>query len=347
LVLVIFVCITAVSCSRGPELRPATFRVRPDSVEPGTLAGPFSGRVLDAANRSPVAGALVYAAWSFESGTGLQVPAGFREHVGSTDAAGRYTVPMVSGVPRGVRVTDFVMVVYKRGFVAYRSDRRFLDLGPRLDFAQRDHQIMLERWRADFSHAQHLRYIGGGAAVAALTSWEAVDAATELTSGKKPGIAGTDLRPTGDGPYLVAAQLLTEQDIKTRTKYDGGFETGPLSDEPDTATYSSQHFKALGRPETWDVALRMWRLGPGPAQERYEELLSQMPNLEEKDEIASRSLRTTENTIRGIAFLDGPRGIVVLLTCGQLLCANEDDAAALGQIIYGRIKALAPSEAKP
>ena len=70
---------------------------------------------------------------------------------------------------------------------------------------------------------------------------------------------------------------MTDTDIKARTKYDGQFETGPLSDEPDTATYSSQHFKALGRPETWDVAIRVWRLDPGKAQERYDELLTQLP----------------------------------------------------------------------
>ena len=61
------------------------------------------------------------------------------------------------------------------------------------------------------------------------------------------------------------------------TRSNRQFETGPLSDEPDTATYSSQHFKALGRPETFDVAIRLWRLEPAKAQERYEELLTQLP----------------------------------------------------------------------
>ena len=106
--------------------------------------------------------------------------------------------------------------------------------------------------------------------VAALTQWELADASAEL-DGKRP--SSDDLRPgRGEGTYIVAAQLLTEADIKKRTKYDGTFETGPLQDEPDTASYSSQHFKAVGRPETWDVALRMWRLDPGKAQDRYEEL---------------------------------------------------------------------------
>src|SRR5690242_11971199 len=92
-----------------------------------------------------------------------------------------------------------------------------------------------------------------------------------------------------------AARICGPAAAKARTKYDGTFETGPLSDEPDTSTYSSQHFKALGRPETFDVAIRVWRLEPGKAQERYDELLTQLPGIKETDEIASRSFNANEN----------------------------------------------------
>ena len=331
-------------------MRTAPFRVRPDSADAGALAGPFSGRVTDATTRAPVAGALVYGAWTFERGAGLPEPAGAREFVGSTDANGAYTVPVLKEVPRGARVTEFTLLVYKRGYIAYRSDRRFTDLGPRMDFAQRDNQVSLERWRTELSHARHLRFVGSGTAVAALTQWELADASAEL-DGKRS--AGDDIRPgRGGGQYVVAAQLLTETDIKTRTKYDGGFETGPLSDEPDTATYSSQHFKALARPETWDVAVRLWRLEPGKAQERYDELLGQLPGTVEQDTIANRSFAATESDIRGVGFLDAPRGVVVLITCGQNQCTTAEDSAALANIVYGRIKQLlAPiagvPEAKP
>jgi len=318
-------------------VRTAPFRVRPDAPDPGALGGPFGGRVVDATTHAPVAGALVYGAWTFERGTALPEPAGAHEFVGSTDASGAYKVPALGSVPRGLRVTEFTLLVYKRGYIAYRSDRRFHDLGPRMDFAQRENQVLLERWRSDLSHARHLRFVGGGTAVAALTQWELADASAEL-DGKR---GSEDLRPgRGEGQYIVAAQLLTEADIKARTKYDGGFETGPLSDEPDTAVYSSQHFKALGRPETWDVAIRLWRLDPGKAQERYEELLTQLPGITEKDEIANRSFAATEGDIRGIGFLDGQRGMVVLLTCGSNQCASIEDAAALAGTAYARIKSL-------
>ena len=323
-------------------VRTAPFRVRPDAPDAGSLAGPFNGRVVDSTTHAPVAGALVYGAWTLERGSGLTEPAGAREFVGSTDAAGYYRVPTVGSVPRGVRVTEFTLLVYKRGYVAYRSDRRFNDLGPRMDFAQRENQVLLERWRTDLSHARHLRFVGGGTAVAALTAWELADASAEL-DGRRAQVT-EDLRPgRGEGQYVVAAQLLSETDIKARTKYDGGFETGPLSDEPDTSTYSSQHFKALGRPETWDVAIRLWRLEPGKAQERYDELLTQLPGVSEKDDIGSRSFLANEGDIRGVGFLDAPRGIVVLMTCGTSQCGSIDDVSALAKIVYGRIKSLLPT----
>ncbi len=304
------------------------------------MRGPFNGRVVDVTTHAPIAGALVYAAWTLERGSALPEPAGAREYVGSTDAGGNYRVPSFESVPSGTRVTEFTLLVYKRGYIAYRSDRRFTDLGLRMDFAQEDNQVLLERWRNELSHARHLRFVGGGTAVSALTSWELADASAEL-EGKRP--SGDDLRPgRGEGPYVVAAQLLTDVDIKARTKYDGQFETGPLSDEPDTATYSSQHFKALGRPESWDIAIRVWRLEPGKAQERYDELIAQLPGVTEKDEVASRSFQTAENEIRGVGFLDGTRGVVVLITCGNSQCAAIEDAVALEQGVYSRLKQLVP-----
>jgi hypothetical protein len=325
------------------SVRTAPFRVRPDAAAPGSLRGPFTGRVVDATTKAPIAGALVYASWSLERGTALPEPAGFREVVGSTDAGGNYRIAPPGDLPPGARITDFTLLVYKRGYVAYRSDRRFYDLGPRMDFAQTANQVLLERWRNELSHARHLRFVGSGTAVAALTQWELADASAEL-EGKRP--SGEDLRPGREGGvYVVAAQLLTDADIKARTKYEGQFETGPLSDEPDTATYSSQHFKALGRPETWDVAIRVWRLDSAKATERYEELLTQLPGVQEKDDVASRSFVANENDIRGVGFLDGPRGVVVLITCGVNQCTSTDDTTSLAQTVHTRLKQLVPGTA--
>jgi hypothetical protein len=336
----------ALACT--PErVRNAPFRVRPDSVKAGDLRGPFNGRVVDASTGRAVAGALVYATWTRQKTFGTPSPAGYSEFVTSTDAGGFYEVPAVGSLDEAsgddsARLTDFYLVIYKRGYVAYRSDRRFADLGPRMDFAQSDHRISLERWRSDFSHARHLRYIGGGPALATLTAWEVEDAADEL-SGRGDGRIDTDILPgIGGGPYLVAGQLLRSDEIALVTGYDGTFETGPLGDEPDTQAYTSQHFKALGRAENFDVALRIWRLDESTSQDRYNALLDTLPRVEQRNEIADRSLRAKEADIFGVAFLDKQRHVVVLLTCGEAQCTNSDMAADIAGGIHERIVDLWP-----
>lgn len=327
------------------SIRTAPFRDRPDSIEAGDLRGPFDGRVVEAASDKPVAGALVYATWTLSTGYGMSRPDGFKEYVTNTDADGRYTIPAIKKIKSdgAVRLTDFSLVVYKRGYVAYRNDRRFTDMGPRRDFAQHHNRIKLERWREDFSHSNHLRYIGGGPAISALTAWETEEAAAELTSGRaRVGAIGSALLPEQRGAYLVAGQLLTADDVKGATNFDGSFETGPLGDEPDTTTYSSQHLKALNRSETYDVALRVWRLEPDKVDEHYKQLAESLPSADERDEIADRSLRATEGAIFGVAFLDKKRGIVALLTCGQSQCNNADVAVTLARGVFNRITSLWP-----
>lgn len=328
------------------RVRNAPFRERPDSVKPGSLLGPFEGRVVDGSSGDPVAGALVYATWTFQAGYGLTTPAGYREAITSTDANGNYQIDKLEDVPDGgsARVTEFVMVVYKRGYVAYRSDRRFRDLGPRRDFSQHQNRVTLERWRADYSHVRHLRYLGGGAAIASLTSWEADEAAAEL-SGRR-GLEGprlaTDILP-GER-RILAAQLLSEKEIQKITGSETEFETGPLGDQPDSDQYSSQHFRAVGQPETYDVAVRMYTLDPGGAQKQYAELIDSLPNVDQRDEIADRSMRVTEASIRGVAFLDGRRGVVVLLTCGKLQCPSDDIAVKLARQAHATLEELDPLE---
>jgi hypothetical protein len=312
-------------------------------VDPGSLLGPFDGKVTDATSGDAIAGALVYATWTFQSGGGVQAPSGFREAVTSTDATGRYRVPELDDQESGARLADFYLVVYKRGYVAYRSDRRFDDLGPRFDFAQRQNQIRMEKWRSDYSHVRHLRYVGGGPAIAALTRWEAEEAAAELSGVKAGPRVATDLVVSAGGG-LAASLVLNEPDIRSITGFDGAFETGPLNDEPDTNLYSSQHFRALGQPESFDVALRVWKLDSAAADERYGELLSTLPQVKEVNEIADRSMRATESQIFGVGFVDVKRGVVVLLTCGQSQCKSIDVLVALGRKAHENIERIVAAD---
>jgi hypothetical protein len=349
----------AVGCG-APRTRSATFRVRPDSVEPGSLVGPFDGKVVDAATGEPIAGAIVYATWTFQGGYGMTSPAGFHEEVTSTDAGGRYQIRSLREVDgdrhRAVeawrhgggssRLAAFYVVIYKRGYVAYRSDRRFSDLGPRLDFAQQQNEVALERWRSEYSHVRHLRYVGGGPAIAALTAWEADEAAAEL-AGRRGDVGPritTDLF-AGLGPQrIVAAQLVTSQDVSAIAGFDGRFETGPLNDEPDTDEYSSQHFKALGLPQAYDLAVRVWTVGEDAAPARYARLMEDLPGVDETNEIADKSLRAEEEAFVGVAFMDVGQGAVVFLTCGKSLCDTTEKLVEIARKAHARLRALAPPD---
>jgi hypothetical protein len=153
----------------------------------------------------------------------------------------------------------------------------------------------------------------------------------------------TDLVVSGRG--LAASLVLSEQDLRTITGFDGAFETGPLNDEPDTDLYSSQHFRALGQPETFDVAVRVWKLDRATAGERYSELLTTLPDVKEVNEIADRSMRATEQQIYGVGFLDSGRGVVVLMTCGQSQCKSIDMLVALGRKAHENVRRIVPEAA--
>jgi hypothetical protein len=335
------------------QVRPAPFRARPDSVEPGDLRGPFDGKVIDSETDRPIAGAQVYAVWSFIDGTGFIGPAGYAEHLGTTDAEGRYVVPeLAKEPPPGARLGGFRLVVFKRGYVAYRSDRRFEDSGPRLDFTQRRQEVRLERWRSDISHVKHLRYIGGGATLAELTRWEVPEAAAELGGRPAPDTAvargdgeGPKLRPAG--PPLPAQQLLVPADIAEVTGFTGEFDVSDLGDEPPSPQYNSVHLRAKNQGEAYDVAARVWHVSADESDALFTKLTKELPGVKEGDELGDRSLRavSAEGDILGFAFVDKSRGVVLLVQCGASQCKSGDTVFAIAKRMKERADALFPATA--
>jgi hypothetical protein len=327
------------------SVRSAPFRARPDSIAAGDLRGPFDGVVVDAETDRPVAGALVYAAFSFVRGYGLSSPAGWHEHVGTTDAEGRYRVPRLSSLPANpsIRLSDVTILIYKRGYVAYRSDRRFGDLSQRLDFSQTQHRVVLDRWRSDLSHVKHLRYVGGGPTLSTITAWEIPEAAAELAG--KP----SDLpRATGPTPVLLVVDaFLVADDVREVTSYTGSFAVADVAGEPTTPEYDSVHLRAESQEgDTHDVALRMWKTGLPQAQAQYGALLKELPGVKEQNELGDRSFRATsqDGNVLAVGFLLGKSGVVALVTCGTAQCHGFEALLALTQRVKDRIAAAIPEE---
>ena len=332
----------------APAIAEAPFPARADTVLPGNLLGSFDGRVVDAASGKPVAGAIVQASWAFEMGRGLTAPSGGSVVTVATDNDGRYVVERLTDLPTGrSRVVAVTVVVYQRGYVAYRSDRVFDNvLGGargRTDFAQHNNVAKLERWTGALSHVKHVRFVGGSGALKRALGSEVVEASLELTSGpSKPTAEGGVAE--SDAPALDSSALLSIDELRAVTGYAGDITVEKLTDLPTTATYDSRHFKATGKPESFDAALRVWKLSPAAADARFAKLLADVPHAEAKDEMGDRSLRGFDGRILAVAAVDRAHGVVIELTCGLDQCRDADQAAALLRRVLARADRLGKSQ---
>jgi hypothetical protein len=333
----------------GPMVERPAFPARPDSVRPADLLGPYDGKVIDGETERPIAGATVAASWAFERGIGVPAPVDAEEVVVQTGADGRYAIPQLDRLPTGLsaRVRRFTLIVYQRGFVAWRSDRRFPGGMARRDFSQRGNVARLERWQPAFTHAQHLVFLGGGAKIREAAAWEAQQASLDL-EGETGGRASAD---GGGGPRLSVVLdiggLLTDDEIRGVTGYVGAFEKEKLTDLPTTEFYDSRHFKAVNRAESYDVGLRVWRLGPAAADAQYQKLRRELPKADVTDEIGDASFRARAGEIAGLVFLVRERGVVVSLTCGSGQCTDPAQLATIGKLVESRLPELPPAAPLP
>ncbi len=352
---VVLTALGAWAAACGPMVESARFPVRPDSVRPADLLGPYDGIVLDADTDRPIAGALVAASWAFERGIGLQAPSAAREIVVESGVDGRYAIPRLTDLPgadmpggMSTRLRRFTLIVYRRGHVAWRSDRRFgqgdaAGGGRRRDFSQLGNRVRLEKWQPGFKHAEHLVFLGGGEKVRAAAAWELQPAALEL-EGEKAAAGLENEAGTGAGRAtpLDIEHLLSDDEIRGVTGFVGKFEDGKLTDLPTTEFYDSRHFKAIDKPEGYDVGLRVWRLGPAAADAQYRKLLDELPGAHATDEMGDASLRARSGEINGLAFLVRERGVVASLTCGASQCPEGAQLLKLAKLVESRLPDLPP-----
>ena len=328
----------------APAIAQAPFSARPDTVMPGNLLGEFDGQVLDAQSGKPITGAIVQASWAFETGRGLTAPAGGAVVTVATDADGRYLIERLGDLPSSrARIVGVTIVVYERGYVAYRSDRVFDNAvggaRARTDFSQHNNLVKLDRWSGALSHVKHVRFVGGSGALKHALGSEVVEASLELTSGPQKPTPAAAAEPAG-APALDASVLLSADELRAVTGYAGDLTVDKLADLPTTSSYDSRHFKAVGKPETYDAAVRAWKLAPDAADARFAKLLTEVPHAERRDEMGSGSLRGFDGRIVAVAALDHARGVVIEFTCGLDQCRDADQAAAILKRMLARAERL-------
>lgn len=336
----------------GPLIDQAPFPVRPDSIRPGDLLGPYDGVVVDADSDRPIAGATVEASWAFENGIGFHAPSGAREVVVETGADGRYAIPRLDDMPEGgasTRIRRFTLVVYHRGHVAWRNDRVFPGEVRRRDFSQRGNRVRLERWQPALRHVDHLVFLGGGAKLRLAAAWELQPAAMEMEGEHVPVGHAAGEAPAAPAPFtpLDIGKLLTDDEIRAVTGYAGKFEDGKLTDLPTTEFYDSRHFKAIGKPESYDVGVRVWRLGTAAAEVQYGKLMSTLPGAKPTDEVGDASFRAKSGDIGGLVFLVRERGVVISMTCGNAQCPEPAQLAKMAKLVESHLGELPPEPARP
>ncbi len=120
----------------------------------------ITGTVLDAETGAPIEGAVVFVQWTKTKGLpGLTYHDIYKIIEVETDKDGKFTI---SGT-----LSPFVdppeVVIYKRGYVAWRNDFIFPGWRKRTDFKyQNDIVIKLEKFKERLSHKEHLDFIGYG-----------------------------------------------------------------------------------------------------------------------------------------------------------------------------------------
>jgi hypothetical protein len=184
------------------------------------------------------------------------------------------------------------------------------------------------------SHVKHVQFAGGGAPIRRAMAGEIVQASLELS-----GTAPTETAPAG--PPLDATVLLSSEELKAVTGFQGEFTIDKLGDLPTTTSYDSHHFRATGKPESFDAAIRAWRVAtPEAADARWSQLMKTVPNAEAKNELGDRSLRGSDGKILAAAVEDRAHGLVIELTCGVDQCRDADQTVALLRRIFGRADKL-------
>jgi hypothetical protein len=331
----------ALAAGCGPTVGQAPFSVRPDTLQPGDLLGPFDGMVVDTETERPVAGATVVASWGFERGLGLRGPAGTREATVETSADGRYRIESPEDVPTGseMRLRRFTLIVYRRGYLGYRSDFKF-NGDQRHDFSQYGNKVRLEKWQTSFEHRRHLAFLGGGAAIAKAAGWEAQPASLE-NEGVAPGHlaqgAGEQGPTLQQQALFDASPLLSAEEVKGVTGYAGDFEVGRLMDRVRSDVYDSKHFKAKGKSEAFDVAVRVWASAPAAAEAQFKQLSTELPAASPTEEIGDRSVRARGGDVLGLAFLLRERGLVVQISCGKSQCTEPSMVLRLAKLVESHI----------
>jgi hypothetical protein len=108
--------------------------------------------------------------------------------------------------------------------------------------------------------------------------------------------------------------------------------------------YDSRHFKAKGKSEAFDVAVRVWLLGSAAAETQFAKLSAELPAAVATEEIGDKAVRARGGEVAGLAFLLRERGLVVQVSCGISQCTDASMVLRLAKLVESHIGELGGHE---
>jgi hypothetical protein len=295
---------------------------------------------MDADTGKPLEKAVIWCSWAFARGLGSPAPEAVRTARVVTDPDGRYRIPRLKALPIGLstQLARFTLVAYRRGYVAYRHDRRFgHSRARRASFSQFANTIRLTRWSPELSHARHMLYLGGPPSLRADKA-SLLAAAIELDRPTVSFDKPSAVKPAPVRAKSVARLLLVSDEVRQVTGYTGTLRGAPLTNAGDTA--ATWHLRAVDKAERYDVAVRLWRLSGEALVKRYEKLLAALPGSKQQPLVGDRSFVITQGQILGLGFLSQARSALVLVTCGRGQCTKDTHLKSIAERVAKNLAKL-------
>jgi len=136
---------------------------------------------------------------------------------------------------------------------------------------------------------------------------------------------------------LDASPLLSAEEVRGVTGFAGEFEVGRLSDRVRSDVYDSRHFKAKGKSEAFDVAVRLWMVEATTAEAQFDKLQAELPAAAPTDEIGDKAVRARGGDVVGLAFLLKERGLVIQISCGVSQCTDAGMILRLAKLVESHL----------
>ena len=116
----------------------------------------ITGKVVDLETRKPIERAAVFIEWMQSKGMpGLSYSSKIESFETLSDSEGSFEVPVYS-----IRANGFKLIVYKKGYVCWSSERVFPSLEKTTDFLLKDGMLIkLEPFKAEYSPQEHAVFV--------------------------------------------------------------------------------------------------------------------------------------------------------------------------------------------